>query len=247
LPGQQPLALAIDPADTCGPQRADFAKSKTYFSDQIIAGVATGAVIGAAGGLVVGLITHTNIAASTAAGAGLGAAAGGAASYSQVMAERSKDQAELARNVNGDLVKEGDEIDHSIASFARLRECRFYEAARIKSEARAHRLERTAAIAQLGYQRDRFDEEIALAHQYGVAMAKRGTEFQDAATTIGQNSSPENAATVRLVKAEAAVEIPEKRRSFDRTIVAAEKSSKPAFDIDNTAKLTMRADAPDDA
>jgi hypothetical protein len=241
-------ALALDPADPCRADREEFAKSKTYFTDEIVTGVATGAVIGALGGVALALVTHSNVGTGALIGGGAGAIGGGTTAYARVMTEKAKDQNELANNINNDLVKEGNEIDHTSATFARLRQCRFTQAQMIKQQTRRHQLDRPAALQQLAYQQDRFNEEIKLAHEYDLTMVKRSAQFSDAAAQIKQDEADaarrqaaanEAAANqAALVKVAATKSIPEKRASFDKSVTSAESSSKLAFNLDSNAKLT---------
>jgi hypothetical protein len=235
--------LAIDSADPCGAQRADFAKSKDYFTDQIVTGAVTGAALGALAGVGLALVTHSNVGTAALIGGGTGLLAGGTTAYTKTLAEKSKDQAEMAQHVNDDLRREGDEIDHTTAAFARLRSCRYQQAALIKAQVRRHAMTRPDGLTQIAFERDRFDEELKLAREYDIAMTKRGSQFDDAAKSLNENPTPAAAPSAKLVSAAASVSIPEKRSGFDKSLVAAESSSKLAFDMDNNTKLTQRLGA----
>src|SRR3954462_14435339 len=127
-PGAQ---LAYDPTDPCASERAAFASSKTYFQDKVATGAATGAAVGAGLGALTGLAATGNLRGALIGGLAGGAAggiAGGTSAYYNTLAERARDQNELAYAMNQDLAREGQEIDHTTATFARLRECRFGQA-----------------------------------------------------------------------------------------------------------------------
>ena len=254
MPGGAPkLVLVSDPSDGCQPYRDEFAKSQTFFTEQIVANVSGGAIIGGVVGLGVGLLTRTNPLKSGAIGAVVGGAAGGVSGYSKVMAEKHRDQLEMARSVNQDLTREGQEIDHASASFARLRACRFEAATFIKTQVRRRVMDRTTAVQQLDQQRRLFAEEIAVAKTYQISMDKRNAQFQDAADTIRQqalsDAAPVQTATVQTaaaqaVKQAAGVSIPNKRSSYERSIASAETSSEIAFSLDNNKKVSSLAVMP---
>jgi hypothetical protein len=230
--------LPVDPSDPCGTQRSDFATSKSYFTDEIVTGALTGAAVGAIAGAGLAIMMGGNAGSAALIGGGAGALLGGATSYTKTLEQKSHDQAEMAQHVNDDLHTEGQQIDHTTATFARLRQCRFIQAALIKTQVHNNTLPRQVGLTQLAWQRDRFDEEIKLAHDYDLTMAKRGTQFQDAANVLRSNSAPPPSA--RLVTAAASVSIPEKRRAFDQSVVTAEAKKGAAFDLDSNAKLSER-------
>src|ERR1019366_468338 len=80
--------------------------------------------------------------------------------------ERARDQNELAYDMNQDLARESQEIDHSAATFGRLRACRFGQAQFVKNQARAGVLDRPTALARIAYHRDKFNEELNIAHEF---------------------------------------------------------------------------------
>ena len=236
--------LAVDPADPCGTQRTDFARSKTYFTDEIATGALTGAALGLVAGAGIGLLTG-NVGQGMLIGAGSGALAGGLTGYAKTVAQNSRDQAEMAQHVNDDLHREGDEIDHTTASFARLRACRFQQAALIKAQVRHQAMTREVGLAQITQERTWFEQEIDLARQYNVTMQKRGSQFDEAAAALRAKPSPDAAKTTRLATAAASVSIPEKRNDFAKAVDSAESSKNLAFDLDSNAKISLRANAAD--
>lgn len=236
--------LKIDPNDSCGLERTQFADARNFFTARIAEGAILGGAAGAAGGALIGAMTG-GVATGALIGLGAGALAGGAYGYYSTMSERYKDQETMARAINADLTKETQQIDRTTATFARLRECRFAKAASIKAQSRSGRLSRAEAEVQLKYHAARFNEELALARGYGVNMQKRGDEFRDAAERL-QRNDPALAASGRAqrsgtpaqrVVASATETVPEKRSSFIAQVNNAEARGKVAFNLDgaNTA------------
>jgi hypothetical protein len=247
-PGAQ---LAMDQSDPCTNERAAFAGSKTYFQDKIATGALTGAAAGALGGALIGGLATGNwrgAGIGALAGGATGAVVGGTSAYYNTLAERARDQNELAYAMNADLTRESQEIDHTAATFGRLRACRFYQAQSIKVQARSHALDRPTGLARIAYHRDKFDEELRIAHEFGLTMARRSQEFQQAANDLRtrppvatQGAVATRAAPARIAQVDraASVSVPEKRASYDQTVAAAEKNKQAAFDLDNNAKLGL--------
>ncbi len=246
-PGAQ---LAYDSTDPCASERAAFASSKTYFQDKVATGAVTGAAVGAGVGALTGLAATGNLRGALIgglAGGAVGGIAGGTSAYYNTLAERARDQNELAYTINQDLTRESQEIDHTAATFGRLRACRFAQARIIKTEVRSHMIDRQVGLARIAYQRDHFNQELQIAHEFGLTMARRSEQFQQAANdlrtrppVVRQGAAPVRAAPARIAAVDraAAVSVPEKRASFDKTVAAAERGSKAAFDLDNNASLS---------
>jgi hypothetical protein len=242
--------LAADSSDPCQADRAAFAGSKTYFQDQIVSGAVTGAAVGAGLGALAGLASGGNLRSALiggAVGGTVGGIAGAGTAYYNTLAQRAQDQNELAYDMNQDLARESQEIDHTTATFARLRACRFGQAQFVKNQARAHLLDRPTALARIAYHRDKFDEEIRVAQEFGLTMARRGQQFQEAANDLrtrppvtAQGAPAPRAAPTRVAQVDraASVSVPEKRESFDKTVASAQQSSKAAFDLDSNASLS---------
>jgi hypothetical protein len=248
-PGGPGAQLAMDASDPCAPERAAFASSRTYFQDKIATGAATGAAVGGGVGALTGLAATGNWRGALIgglAGATVGGVAGAGNAYYNTLAERARDQNELAYNMNQDLARESDEIDHTAATFGRLRACRFAQARYVKDQARNHVLDRETALARIAYHRDHFDEELHIAHEFGLTMARRSQQFQDAANDLrtppptAQGAPVPRAAPARVASVDraASVSVPEKRASYDSSVANAERSSKAAFDLDNNASLS---------
>ncbi len=245
--------LAADPTDPCQNERTAFASSKTFFQDQIVSGAVSGAAVGAGLGALTGLAATGNWRGALIgglAGGAVGGVAGGSSAYYNTLAEHAQDQNELAYDMNQDLTRESDQIDHTAAAFGRLRACRFTQAEYVKDQARAHMIDRPTALARIAYHRDKFNEELNIAHEFGLTMARRSQEFQQAANDLrtrppvapqGSSAPATRAAPARVAQVDqaATVSVPEKRQSFDNTVAAAQTSSKAAFDLDSNAKLSL--------
>jgi hypothetical protein len=248
--------LAADPTDPCQNERTAFASSKTFFQDQIVSGAVSGAAVGAGLGALTGLAATGNWRGALIgglAGGAVGGVAGGSSAYYNTLAEHAQDQNELAYDMNQDLTRESDEIDHTAAAFGRLRACRFTQAEYVKDQAREHVIDRQTALARIAYHRDKFNEELNIAHDFGLTMARRSQEFQQAANDLrtpppvtsqgapapATRGAPAAPARVAQVDKAATVSVPEKRQSFDNTVAAAQTSSKAAFDLDNNEKLSL--------
>jgi hypothetical protein len=246
-PGAQ---LAMDASDPCANERAAFAGSRTYFQDKIVSGAVTGAAVGAGFGALAGLAAGGNLKSALIGGAiggTVGGVAGAGSAYYNTLSERAQDQNQVAADMNQDLARESQEIDHTAATFSRLRACRFAQARFVKDQARGHVLDRTTALARIAYHRDKFNEELDIAHQFGLTMARRSQQFQEAANDlrtrppVSQQGAPvTRAAPARVAQVDraASVSVPEKRASFDKTVASAQSGSKAAFDLDSNASLS---------
>jgi hypothetical protein len=243
--------LAADPADPCQAERTAFADSKTYFQDQVTSGAITGAAMGAGMGALAGLAKGGTLKSALVGGlvgGAIGGLAGAGTAYYNTLAEHAADQYEVANYMNQDLARETQEIDHSGVTFARLRACRFAQAQYVKSLARHHQIDRPAALAQIAYNRDKFNEELGIAHEFGLTMARRSQQFQEAANDLKTRPpaasatapAPTSASKAKLAQVDkaAAVSVPEKRASYDKTVASAERTSKTAFDLDSNASLS---------
>ena len=239
--------LASVAGDTCGQQRHEFGRSRTYFSDRIATGAITGGVIGAGTGAAIGGLAGGWRGAGIGALAGLatGAVAGGVTSYYSTMAERYQDRETLAQAINSDLGREAQETERVTATFARLRECRLAQAQSIRQQVRARVIPRPVARDQLFFQRDRFQEELAMADRYRVAMQKRDQEFQSAAQSLEQPAPQAGGQTMtsrvaaptqtRQVNVAATETVPEKRNAFAASVAAARTQTQAAFNVDDLA------------
>ncbi len=237
-------SLALDPNDACSSEREQFAASKSYFTNEILSSTLVGAAGGAALGGITAAVTNGNIFRGALIGGGVGAGAGFASGYYRAMSEKYRDRQELASRINADLHTESTEIDHTLATFGRLRQCRFAQAALIKSELRHHQIDRATAGARLAYQRARFDEEVRLAQSYGATMAKRDGEFQNATTQLAQNRPPRRARGDLSGQAQVAATetIPEKRANFDHAVEKAQTASNVAFNLGADEGASSRRD-----
>jgi hypothetical protein len=233
--------LQMYPSDPCGAQRQEFVKGKSYFAVDLASSVFGSAYQGALDNYNSTKESGGNTFKAFFKGVG-GAFKGGKSGYFQARAGQAKDQQELEKNINSDLTTEGKNIDSTTAAFARLRACRFAEATRIKTSVRAHRLDRVTGVTQIEFERDRFSEEVGLAHTFGLNMAQHDDQFKDASAAVQEvhRERPREGSshTASQVNQLATVSIPDKRSSFDKAVGSAEQSGKVAFDIDSSAKLT---------
>jgi hypothetical protein len=233
LPGSSENTLKIDPADPCHSQRADFADSQSYFTDQILKSSLIGAVSGAALGTVTAAASGGKLSSGALWGGLIGLFGGAAVGYAQAMDQKYQDQTDLAKGINADLKTETGQIDHVTATFARLRQCRFNQAWLIKTEMRNHQITRADALAQLDQERQRFAEETALAQKYGIAMTKRDDQFREAVQTVKPSTAGASQAQLAATST-----LPEKRNSFDKSVASAESSADLAFNLDNPKKVS---------
>jgi uncharacterized protein YgiM (DUF1202 family) len=175
---------SVDPSDACGKEHAAFAESKSFYLER----TAEGALLGALGGAALGALTAKaagrNAGAGALIGAGVGGVAGGAAGYYLARQQQAADQASLTNSIYGDVTKASAEIDRASTTFVLVRNCRFAVAERVRAGFGQGQLGRDQAAAQLADQKRRFDEEIALARQYGAKMADQDQQFRFAADSL---------------------------------------------------------------
>lgn len=242
-------ALAINSSDACGPQRAEFARSGSFFSDEIATRAATGAAVGTAAGALIGGLANGGQGALRGALAGLigGVAAGMASAYWERLQQENLDRQTLSQAINDDLRTETASMDHAAASFATLRTCRYDQAQQIKSAAQRGLIGQGEAQGRLAQQRGWFDQEIALAQDVGVTMQRRDAQFTYAAEQLYQAPPPSyeapQHAPARIQRdptASAAVAatqtIPEKRNSFETAVESAKAQSVAVFSLDPSAR-----------
>ena len=229
-------ALTVDPSDACYRQRSAFNDSPNFLTDRIV----TSALFGAGGGALVGLgaaaATHGNLVAGALIGGLAGAVGGAAVGYMSALQQEHLDQAQLSRQVDDDLSTEGRNIDHIAVAFTAVRDCRFAQANRIKAMARSHQIPPDVARSEMAYQRDRFNEELALARTYNINMGKHADQFQYAATKLRSSNAPNS----RKIQETATETIPEKRSHFDNNVESATSTAQVAFDTDALPKSSSR-------
>ena len=241
--------LTIEASDPCGAQRAEFDRSGSFFSREVAARTLTGAVLGAGSGALIGAIAGGGQGALSGALAGLagGAAIGLASAYWERLQQTSLDQQTLSQTVNQDLRTESDSIDHTAATFANLRACRFAQAQQVKFDAGRGSISREEAQGRLARQRAWFDQEMVLAQRVGMSMQKRDAEFAYAAEQLHQPILPQphpssgpSAVRMRSEPSIAAATIatqtiPQKRNSFETAVGTAKTESATAFSLDTSA------------
>jgi SH3 domain-containing protein len=178
------FSRGADASDACGHEHAVFADSKSFYLEQVAQGALLGTLGGAALGALAASASHGNVGKGAAIGAGAGLVAGGAAGYFNARQQQASDQAALANSIHGDINRAAQEMDRATTTFAALRGCRFAAADRIKAAFRQGGLSREQAAAQLADQKRRFDEELALAREYGAKMAEQDQQFRFAADSL---------------------------------------------------------------
>ena len=173
-----------DASDACGREHVAFAESKSFYLQQVAQGALLGTLGGAALGALAASASHGDVGKGAAIGAGAGLVAGGAAGYFNARRQQSVDQAALSNSIYGDISKASQEMDRATTTFTAVRNCRFAQANRIKGAFRQGTLSRGQAAAQLGDQKRRFDDELALARQYGAKMTEQDQQFRFAADSL---------------------------------------------------------------
>jgi len=109
-----------------------------------------------------------------------------ASAYWQKLSQAGMDQGTLSQTVNQDLRSEVAGVDHTAATFASLRTCRFAQARYMKSDARRSAANCAEAQGRLARQRAWFDQEVAMAETVGVSMQKRDSQSAYAAEQLQQ-------------------------------------------------------------
>jgi len=171
-------------SDICYIWRNQLRASEHYYAQSIAEGAAIGGLSGAGIGAITGLITGGDIGTAALIGGLSGAVAGGIGGYYNAKQKDIADEQALAASVRNDILAANGEIDRTAVAFAKLRDCRFAAAERIKSEYKAGRLPRDKAVKQLGELKQQFDEDIKIAQELGLKMGSRLTEFQNANNQI---------------------------------------------------------------
>jgi hypothetical protein len=173
-----------DKNDICYSARSELRQSEHYYAQSIIQGAAVGGVAGAGLGALTAAISGGNVGSAALIGGLSGAVVGGAGGYYLAKQKDISDEQSLAASVRGDILAENGEIDRTAVAFARLRDCRFAAAERIKAEYKASHITRDIAVKQLDDLKRQFDEDIKISQELGLKMGSRLTEFQDANNKI---------------------------------------------------------------
>lgn len=208
-----------DKNDICYTWRSQLRQSEHYYAQSIVEGAVVGGLVGAGTGALGALIGGGNVGTGALIGGGVGVVAGGVGGYYLAKQKDIADEQALAASVRSDILAANGEIDRTAVAFARLRDCRFAAAKRIKSEYKAGRIPRDKAVKQLDELKHQFDEDIQISQQLGLKMSKQLTEFQDANNKILAND-PNARAILNAEKLSAA----EYKAEQERPVVV--KSSK---------------------
>jgi outer membrane lipoprotein SlyB len=177
-----------DKSDICYTWRSQLRDSEHYYAQSVAEGAVIGGLIGAGTGALGALIGGGNVGTGALIGGGVGAVAGGVGGYYNAKQKDIADGQALAASVRNDIVAANGEIDRTSVAFAKLRDCRFAAAERVKSEFKAGRVPRDTAVKQLNDLKRQFDEDIKIAQDLGLKMGTRLTEFQDANNKILDNN-----------------------------------------------------------
>jgi uncharacterized protein YgiM (DUF1202 family) len=178
------FSAGADPSDSCGAEHAAFTDSKSFYLQEVAQGALFGALGGAALGALTAASTGGNAGTGALIGAGAGAFVGGTAGYFNARQKQAADQASLANSVYDDVSRASQEMDRATTTFARLRSCRFAAAEQAKSSFRQGTLTREQAAQQLSDHKRRFDDELALARQYGTKMAEQDQQYRFASDSL---------------------------------------------------------------
>ena len=192
-----------DKNDICYTWRSQLRESEHYYAQSIVEGAVVGGLVGAGTGALGALIGGGNVGTGALIGGGVGAVAGGVGGYYLAKQKDIADEQALAVSVRSDILAANGEIDRTAVAFAKLRDCRFAAAERIKSEYKAGRVPRDKAVKQLDELKRQFDEDIQIAQELGQKMGKQLTEFQDANNKI-LNKDPNARAILNAEKLSAA-------------------------------------------
>ncbi|MSP27548.1 MAG: hypothetical protein EXR80_03650 [Methylococcales bacterium] len=171
-------------SDICYTWRSQLRAAEHYYAQSIAEGAAIGGLSGAGIGAVAAAISGGDIGIAALIGGLSGAVAGGIGGYYNAKQKDMADEQALAASVRNDIVASNGEIDRTSVAFAKLRDCRFAAADRIKSEFKAGHVPRDKAIKQLNELKIQFDEDIKIAQELGMKMGGRLTDFQNANNQI---------------------------------------------------------------
>jgi hypothetical protein len=178
LAGCSTMGHKVDKDDVCYNQKSELLGAENYYAKSIVEGVLAGAATGAATGALTAALSGGDVGKAAAIGAASGAVVGGIGGYYMAKQKDIADTQALATSIRNDLLKETKEIDRATIAFAKLRDCRFSNAERIKSEYKQGLIKREEAINKLADLKQKFDDDIKLAEEIGSTMDKNLKEFQ---------------------------------------------------------------------
>jgi hypothetical protein len=190
-----------DGTDSCRQQLVALDSTGDYFGADIL----KGAVIGAAGGGLIGGLASGDIRGALI-GAAAGAAVGGAAGYWSSLQQQQHDQAGLRTQVTSDLTQENAQIDKTQIAFDQLMDCRFNQAASIRADLAAGRIDRPTAVAAMARVKDRVQRDLQVAQTINGQIQGRAQQFDVAANNLspgtqamveGMNNVPSRPAVAR--------------------------------------------------
>ncbi len=182
--GGNMFSSSADPSDSCGREHVAFADSKSFYLQETMQGALLGGLGGAALGAIGAAATGGDAGKGALIGGGVGLIAGGAAGYFNARQKDAADRTQLAGSINSDISQAANEIDRTSTTFAALKQCRFNTVAQIKAQVRQGSLARDRGATQIADQKRRFDDELALARQYGTKMAQQDDSFRFASEQL---------------------------------------------------------------
>lgn len=188
------------PADSCRPQVIALDSTGNFFGAQILTGAAVGAGLGALGG---GLISGDWRGALI--GAGTGAVVGGSVGYWNALQQQRMDQAGLYTHVSSDLIRENGEIDRTQMAYDQLVECRFRQAADVRTAYRARQIDRPQAEYRMATIRQWAAGDQQLARAIDQQIQERGQQFLVATENLGPGAPPPGARPPRTATVRRAV------------------------------------------
>ncbi len=201
-----------DGSDRCRAQVVALDSTGDFYAEDILRGAAIGATVGAiAGGLLAAATGRRgrDVLAGAAIGALAGGVTGGVGGYIGARQRQASDQAGLIMAVGGDLQAENAQIDRTQLAFNQVVDCRVFEAQRIRNDVRSGRLSRNAGLAQMAYQRQLMQRDVALARAINEKIGTRGAEFDTAIETIAPGTKQAVGARVgRAIPVSARVSAP---------------------------------------
>lgn len=186
------LQHKVDKNDVCYNERTELLGADSYYARSVLEGIITGAVVGAVTGAAIGALGAAAGGGNVGKSAGMGAAAGGltgaitggVAAYYEAKQKNAADAQALAGSIRDDIFKENAEISRVSIAFAHLRDCRFANAEKIKSQYRSGMITREQATNKLAELKKLFDEDISIAEKYGTKMSDNIKTFDYAANKI---------------------------------------------------------------
>ena len=190
------------PDDACRGQVLALDSTGDFFAQRILAGAA----IGAGGGALIGGLASRSWSGALI-GAISGAVVGGATAYWTGLEQQNLSDAALESQMSADLARENSEIDRTQFAFDRLTDCRFRQAAEVRAEYHAGRLNRDQAEARMAELRRLAQGDTDLARLINERIQGRGAQFVYATERLGAPPPPPVPAGNATVRRAAALKL----------------------------------------